>query len=78
MEQDRQFLRICEYSTRCVILVLVTIVLMAVTLSTLPFLTKALKAADQNKGDLPVQKLTDVPSMWAPARFTFYPQNSRG
>ena len=77
MDQDRQFLRICEYSTRCVILVLATIILMVVTLSVLPFLTEPLQASDQKQQDAPVQKAAEIPSMWAPPDSLAIPQTQK-
>src|SRR5688500_3357799 len=77
MDQDRQFLRICEYSTRCVILVLATIILMVVTLSVLPFLTEPLQAS-QKQQNAPVQKAAEVPSMWAPPDSLAIPRTPEG
>ena len=78
MDQDRQFLRLCEYSTRCVILVLVTIILMAVTLSGLPFLTDQLQVAGQNKENVPIKNVAELPSMWAPPDSLAIPQTPEG
>ncbi len=66
MDQDHQFLRLCEYSTRCVMLVLVTIILMAITLSALPFLTEQLQAADPSNENAPIKNVAEIPSMWSP------------
>ena len=78
MDQDRQFLRICEYSFRCVILVLGAIILMVVTLSVLPFLTGPLQASDQKQQDAPVQKAAEVPTMWTPPDSLAIPQTPEG
>src|SRR5688572_25729475 len=64
MNQDHQFLRIVEYSNRCVILILVTVILMVITLSALPFINKRLKAAEQKKQDVPNQKFAGAPAVW--------------
>ena len=60
MNRIVNFYALYEYSNRCVILVLVTIILMAVTLSALPFLTEHLQAADQNKQNVPIQKSAEL------------------
>ena len=57
MDQDHQFLRFVEYSNRCVTLVLVTIILMAVTLSVLPFLTERCKRPIKRSKMFPIKNL---------------------
>jgi thiosulfate dehydrogenase len=78
MNQDHQFLRIVEYSNRCVILILVTVILMIVTVSTLPFISKRLKAADQKTQDVPNQKFVELPPVWAPPDSLAIPMTPEG
>jgi thiosulfate dehydrogenase len=76
MNRDHQFLRLAENSSRCVILVLITFML--VILSALPFLTKRQEIIDPKDQNVPLQKVADQPAIWTAPDSLAIPQTPEG
>ncbi|HZI25758.1 MAG TPA: c-type cytochrome [Chryseolinea sp.] len=78
MNQDHQFLRIVEYSNRCVTLILITVILTAAIILALPFIDTRLDSDKQKQPQASVQNLAPTPSLWAPPDSLAIPKTPEG
>jgi thiosulfate dehydrogenase len=78
MDQEHQFLKIVQYSHRCIVAVVTVMILLLVLLPLHPFLTKQLNAAETKKDIVTVAKLSTPPSFWSPPDSLSIPQTPEG
>ena len=80
MSKESQFLRIVEYSHRCVVIVLGVMVITVIFLLTFPFFTKKLNAANpkQERQDTPDKKLAAISPIWTEPDSLAIPNTAEG
>ena len=76
MDHERQFLKIVQYSHRCIVAVTAVIILLLVLLPMLPSLTHQLNAAEAKENTK--TKLPEPPSFWSPPDSLSIPQTPEG
>lgn len=78
MDQEHQFIRIVQYSHRCLILLLVILVVMVIVLSMLPLFTKRLNASNVNNQNVPAKQASEAPAYWSPPDSLLIPKTPEG
>ena len=78
MSHEHQFLRVVQYTHRCVIMILAVMLVMLVVVSMLPFLAKRLSAADVKKVEGPEKREPQVTAYWSPPDSLAIPSTPEG
>lgn len=78
MEQGHQFLRIVQYSHRCLIMVLIILLCMLMLLSMLPFLPEPIAAAELKPDASPEKKKPMPATDWSPPDSLSIPETPEG